>query len=263
MQQGLKSVVVRLQGEQVVTAYLDRAVPSSDEQKVTQEIKSALSSFRGLEIKSVDAAQFILSVRNQYPDLAKELEELGKETSQVIPRYVSISGILTDVALEKIKAIPGVENIESSKDRYHHIVGAFSALRWVARLLMIGIALALFTGLIQLSRMNAYLHKNTLTLLKFWGANTKTLASPGMLAGCLVGVLGGLIAWCGWLTVGTWLTQHIRSLSLMLKGMPQVHTKMELALFLLGGAIGMISGLFGTFWGSLSSSQLNQEGMRQ
>jgi cell division protein FtsX len=195
-------------------------------------------------------------LKGQYPDLVRELEDLGQEMIQIVPRFISISGILPEASLEKIRNTPGIESAESSKDRYHHIIGAFTTLRWVSRILMGGICLALLTGLIHLSRMNAYLHRDTLTLLRFWGAGSTILAAPGMISGIFVGLLGGGIASVGWMTLGVWLTKHVRSLSVLLKGMPPFSTHLSLSLLGFGALLGLVAGLFG----SLSASNLKSEG---
>jgi cell division protein FtsX len=256
MQHGLKSVLTRLHREQVVTAYIDSSVNLQDENKLVDAIRMTLGAQTTTEVKLVNAPQFIQELKNQYPDLGRELEDLGPEMNQVIPRFVSVSGILPDSILERIKSIPGVESAESSKDRFHHIIGAFSTLRWVVRVLIGGVCLALLTGLIHLSRMNAFLHRDALVLLRFWGAGNGVLASPGMISGLFVGLLGGLIAWLGWLTVGVWFVRHVRSFSSILKGMPPVHAQLSVSLLLLGGAVGLIAGVLG----SLSGSYLKSDG---
>lgn len=256
MQQGLKGVVVRMQGEQVITAYLDSSLLKKDETRIVEAIRHDLDSPSGLEIKLVDASRFLSTIKSYYPDLARELEDLGQEVNQIVPRYISVSGMLPESALDKIKRVPGVDFAESSKDRYRSIVGAFSALRWVARILMGGIALALLTGLVHLTKMNSYLHRDALSLLRFWGAGKGTLAGPGMISGAFVGLLGGVIAWIGWMTLGIELMRHVRSLSFILKGIPPVQSSFALMLLMIGASVGLLAGLFG----SLSSSHLNPEG---
>jgi cell division protein FtsX len=256
MQSGLRTILVRLQGEQVVTAYIDTSVDAQGESKLVDSIRGSLGAHPSSEVKLVAASDFVQKIKNLYPDLARELEDLGPELNHVVPRYISVSGMLPDSAVDKIKNIPGIEAAESSKDRYHHIVGAFRTLRWVARVLMGGICLALLTGLIHLSRMNAYLHRDALSLLRFWGATHTTLAAPGMISGTFVGLLGGLIASAGWITVGAWLTHHIRSFSSILKAMPSMPTQLALTLLVLGAMIGFVSGVFG----SISASHLKSNG---
>jgi cell division protein FtsX len=246
MQQGLRTVLVRLQGEQVMTVYIDKSIPVQDENRIVEEIRSLGNFPSSVEIKRVTSQQFISSLKTQYPDLVRQLEDLGSETEQVVPRYISISGMIPQAAVEKIKKVSGVETVESSKDRYHHIIGAFKTLRWVTRILMGGIFFALLTGLIHLSRMNSHLHRDALELLRFWGAGTVTLFSPGMVSGFLVGLLGGAIACGGWFSVGVSLARYIRSLSSMLKGMPPVSSSHALLLLAAGGGIGLFAGLFGS-----------------
>ncbi|MGZ3698659.1 MAG: hypothetical protein ACXWP5_11035, partial [Bdellovibrionota bacterium] len=158
MQQGLKPVVARLKGEQVLTAYLQAQVAEGSEKQIVDQIRTSLGAHEEADVRFVGTREFLEQLKNHYPDLGKELEDLGSESTLVIPRYVSITGMLPDTAQEVVRGVRGVESVESSKDRYRHVVGAFSALRWVARLLMLGICLALLTGLIHLSKMNTYLH---------------------------------------------------------------------------------------------------------
>src|SRR5262249_47235875 len=154
-----------------------------------------------------------------FPELSRELEDLGTEMSVVVPRYVSISGILTDTegatadgerdprpVLERVRSVSGIESAESSKDRFKPVVGAFQALRWVARLLAYGLCLALLAGLIHLARMNSALHGESLSLLRLWGAGEWTLRIPSALSGLSVGALGGATAFVGWVVQGAWLS---------------------------------------------------------
>jgi cell division protein FtsX len=163
----------------------------------------------------------------------------------VVPRYVSISGLLANDALAKVRAIVGIESVESSKDRYVHIVGAFSALRWVSKLLIIGLGLALLTGLIHLSRMNAFLHRDALSILRLWGATEAALRSPSMISGLIVGALGGLVASISWLVAGSWLARQARALSPMLRDLPAAPLTLSLGLLIGGILVGLFAGALG------------------
>jgi cell division transport system permease protein len=263
IERGLKPVLARLEGEQVVTAYLDSTVSSKNETLVVDKIRIALgaeSMTSVPEIKFVNSNQFIGLIKNKYPDLGRELEDLGQEMDLVVPRYVSISGMLPTSLLNKVKAISEIEYAESSKDRYRQTAGAFSALRWVVRALMLGIALSLLTGLIHLSRMNAFLQSDSLHLLKLWGADNKILLIPGLVSGLLVGLFGGGIALGGWITVGHWLTHHVRSLSVALKGMPLVTSQFQLALLFIGAFMGILAGVLGTLTSQVKELRVEGEG---
>lgn len=241
---GLKPVVMRLQAEQVITAYLDTNLSVKDEKRVVDQIKTSLGA-RPADVKLVDSGEFLKEIEKSYPDLGRELQDLGQEMNSVIPRYVSVAGVLHKSALDEIKGINGVESAESSKDRYKHIVSAFTTLRWVAKLLVAGLMLALLTGLFQLARMNRHLHEDALSLLKLWGANELTLRMPGILSGLVVGATGGLIAFSGWLFVSHSLVGKVKNLSPMLQEMPMPSASWAVYLFFVSIVVGMLSGLFG------------------
>jgi cell division protein FtsX len=255
LQDGLKPVVARLQGEQVITAYL--AAPElapdavqengAEAAQITDAIRVAVGAQAVLppDVQYVSSQQFVKNLSATYPELSRELEVLGPEMAAVVPRYVSVTGLLGESALERVRAVPGVESAESSRDRYARVVGAFLALRWVARLLVAGAALALLTGLIHLSRLNAYMHREALTILKLWGAGALEMRAPAMISGALVGALGGCAAGAGWLLAGHGLSQQIRSLSPMLAGLPAASATLALGLAGAGILIGICAGALG------------------
>ena len=246
MHRGLAPVLTRLEGEQVITAYLTpQIIGKHEEENLVDTIRTSLGAQTATEVKMVSSQEFLEHIKAQYPELARELEDLGEEAPMVVPRYIYVSGLLPDSALERVKSVPGIESAESSKDRYHHIVGAFHALRWVAMMLVVGLLLALLTGLIHLSRMNAYLHQEALSLLKLWGAGNGALKIPGVLSALGVGSAGGLIAAVGWLSAGQWLAHHLRALSPMLAGMPIFSGFFALNLFIAGIVMGLLAGGLG------------------
>src|SRR3954463_15052343 len=59
IQQGLKPILVRLEGEQVITAYLNSSVENKDENKTLEEVRQALGPESTAELKLVTAPQFI------------------------------------------------------------------------------------------------------------------------------------------------------------------------------------------------------------
>lgn len=249
LEQGLGPVIHRLRSEQVVTAYLDPSLEAAKEQAVVDAIRlslgaSAIEKGR-VETKLMGTQDFIQELEGEYPELGRELQNLGGEMNAIVPRYVTVTGILADSALTEIQKVPGIESAESSKDRYHHIVGAFSTLRWVARILAAGLVLALLTGLMHLSRMNSYLHQDALSLLRLWGASASILKVPGLLSGLWVGLAGGAIAGVGWLLGGSWLASHVRSLSPILQEMNVQGVLPGVSLLAAGALLGMLSGALG------------------
>ena len=191
-------------------------------------------------------------MKRPYPNLSKELEKLGEEINEVVPRYISISGIFPSSVLDSIKKLPGIESVESTKDRYRYVVSVLQTLRWVIRILMVGVSIALFTGLIHLSKMNAYLHQEALNLLRFWGASRSVLLLPGMISGLVVGILGGGIAWGGWATLGMSLARHVRSLSTLFKTLPLNSPYTAIALLIAGGVMGQMAGTLGAYMATRS-----------
>src|SRR5262249_50706991 len=125
------------------------------------------------------------------------------------------------------------------------VVGAFVAMRWVARLLVLGSGLALLVGLMHLARLSAYMHQEALTIFKLWGASAMEMRAPAMISGALVGALGGLVAGAAWIAAGRDLSTQIRSLSPMLNSLPTPSLALAIGLMAAGVVIGIFAGALG------------------
>ena len=245
MQKGLAPLVARLQQEQVITAYLEPTVEAKEAPQIEGAIRDSLKVTVGAsairDIRYVDPAQFLDSIRKPYPELARELEDLGEEMNSVIPRHISVTGFLNEKALSEIRAVKGIETAESSRDRFQGLIGAFSALRWVSKMLTAGLVFALMIGLVHLARTNAHLHRDAIEFLKLSGTRMWVFKLPGVLSGLSVGLVGGLIAAAGWMTAGTWLTRHVRALSPLLQDLPVLPGSVALTFIATGTLLGAIS----------------------
>lgn len=253
MQRGMSPVIDRLQNEQVITAYLDPSLNANNEGIVVDQIRTTVGAHPQPDVELVRADQFISHLRGDYPELAKELEDLGSEMQMIIPRYVSVSGILSPAALGEIRGVKGVQSAESSTDRFQNVIGAFRALKWIAALLTLGLGLALTTGLIHLGRTNAFLHQDTSALMRLMGASSGALRAPGLVSGALVGLLGGALASAMWASLGVSLAGHVRSLSPMLRYMPESQAGFAVGLLITGIILGAVSGILGNVLGIQSS----------
>ncbi|OFZ83367.1 MAG: hypothetical protein A2583_16110 [Bdellovibrionales bacterium RIFOXYD1_FULL_53_11] len=240
-ERGLGGVVTTMRSEQVLTVYLDSAVDQRDESGIVDSIRTSLGAHA--EVRLVAPQQFVDEIRDRYPGLTKEIEDLGSEMTLVVPKYVSVSGVLPAGALDSVKTIKGVESAESSKDKFRHIVDAFGTLRWVARGITLALAAALVTGLMQLARLNSHLHGDTLRQLRLWGAGALTVRIPAILSGLWTGAAGGVLAASVWLAGALWLARHVKALSPMMLQMSPPPLEAALVLFAAGAVAGLAGGL--------------------
>src|SRR5687768_1013664 len=74
LQAGLQPVINRLQGEQVITAYLAADADERDRSRVVDTIRVSLGA--AADVRMVEPSQFIGSLKPQFPELARELEGL-------------------------------------------------------------------------------------------------------------------------------------------------------------------------------------------
>ena len=205
------------------------------------------------EVELVQPDQFVGHSRGEYSGTRARTGGPGSRDADRDSRYVSNLGILPANTVGEVRQIQGVQTAESSTDRFQNVIGAFRALKWIATMLTLGLALALTTGLIHLGRTNAYLHQETTSLLHLMGASRGALRTPGLTAGFLVGLLGGAFAAAAWIGVGVSMTHHVRSLSPMLRYMPPSAPGFALVLLIAGAILGGFSGILGNLMGGAAA----------
>ncbi|MBL7714843.1 MAG: hypothetical protein JNL01_05200 [Bdellovibrionales bacterium] len=243
LENGLTPLVHRLQSEQVITAYLDSSVRPEDESKISDSIQLQLGA-RPSQVQAVSVQEFIDRLGDTYPDLAREVQGFGAETHQLVPRHFSITGIFSQAAAEKLSQIPGIESVETSRDRHIQIVSGFKAIRWVARVLVIGLAFALLSALVYMAQANSSLHRDVVDLMTFWGASPGMAKAPIFLSGLWIGTVGGIAGLVFWNLCGSWLFRQLTLLSPLLSDFPQPTWMASVAVALGGIALGIFSGGF-------------------
>jgi cell division protein FtsX len=245
LERAMRPLAHTLKNEQVLTAYLDPKLNKEQETKVVDQIRMVLGAHaQNTEVELVRSEKFLDLVKAHYPSLGSELENLGSEINQIIPKYISVSGVFPSAAAEGIKGVSGVEAVESSKDRHKQALNAIHAISLVAKLFVFGLSLALLTGVIHLGRTNAFLHRESVSVLKLWGASSFAMMMPNILSGLWVGTLGGLIGMVGWLFGAPWFVAHVQELSSLLRRLPPPELGFAAALVLVSGMIlGIVAGL--------------------
>lgn len=243
LDQALAPVVAKLETEETLTVYLSPQLAAADEAQLIDRVKVSIAHADAQpQVKVVRSREFLDEIARQYPDLANELAQMGPEGDLMIPRYISITGILPPGIGERVRSLVGVEGIDSSGDRLRPVAGAFSALRWLVRALSFGLALALFAAMAQLGRLNFNHLADALATLRFWGADAFQAAIPGLLAGIFVGVLGGILGALVWIGFSGWLGSELASLSEVLGTLPAPELELAWLLLVFGAACGICAG---------------------
>lgn len=242
IQNALRPITEKLKNEYVMTVYFDPQLDRNSENDVVDRIKVMVGA-QAEDIKVMETSQFISKMRDINSGLAHELEDLGPESSAIIPRYVTLRGNLNNLDSDKIKLVKGVEQIDSSKDRNKNVVAAYGVLNNLIRFLIVGVFFALLTGLIHLTRMNSQLHEDAITLMKQWGAGLFETRLPTFISGLSVGIVGGVMAFLGWIFMGPKLISFVKALSIHFNGIPTESSSMGVILLMIGLILGVLSGL--------------------
>jgi cell division protein FtsX len=242
LQKSLTSVVSRLERQQVLFVYIKNTVP---DQKtfLVEKLKSLVGPH--VTVQWMGTSEVLASLKET--ELREQLQALDTEI-QLIPRFIALGGVFSRAILDQIKALPEVDSVESLKDR-SSAAGAFVMLRWILRVLLVGIFCVLSLGFFQIAQMNASFYRDCLDILAFWGGAQKILFVPGVFSSFLVGLLGGLFALVVWWVGSCFVLQH--GAFFMLKGIfvlePRLVGISSVFLCCLGGLMGMIAGVLSSW----------------
>ena len=247
-QGALKPVLQRLRNEQVVSVYVKPDLESAQAQGLVDSIRATVGSaaIREADVAWVGTEEFLNRIETQDSDLYRELKSMGEEALPLIPRYVSIAGVLPESFLSDLKRMPGVEQVETSRDRNRPAIGAFSTLRWLSRLLLAGIWLALAVGLLHLARTNSYLQRDAIEILRAWGASEWSVRLPSILSGLAIGLTGGLLALGGWWILSQRVIVQIQALSPFLRELSSPQPIFAFLFLCVGVVLGALSGWVGS-----------------
>ena len=239
----LRPALRNLAHDQVLTAFIDSTLPAGAEERLADQIRITLGA-KDVEVRGVGTTQFLEMLKPAYPGLAQDVESLGAEGKDLVPRHVLIAGVLPPKAEEEVKAAPGVVSVESSRGRYQQAISAYQAVLRIGRWMFMGILLALTCGLFHLGRLNAQMHSESLQLMRLWGAHPALLRVPPALSGLVVGTSGGLLAWMVWRFVFPGLFEQLGRLSIVFQGMGfQNAVSLGPWLALMGIVLGAMTGL--------------------
>lgn len=247
----LDPVLKQFTNDQVITVYLDASVAKDEEPKIMDAIRGTVGAAANRlgALEFTPAEGFLKELEKNYPSLTDELKGLGSEMNTVVPRYISINGAVSMSAREKLTQLPGVDAVDSSNDRFSQIAGAFVSMQWVARVFAIALGLSIFMGMILLGRMNNHTLRDSLQLLRQWGAGQWMVFVPGILSGACVALFGGSLAILGWKFLSVPIATQISHVSPFLNQMPLPNADsfvgFPIAVIGITVFLGMLSVLFG------------------
>lgn len=211
LQSSLQPIVNHLRSDQVWTVYLKP--DSTSQEKIVDEIQTQLGASANAKIEYVGSGDFIDKIKAEYPELALELIQVGKDLEHIVPRYLSISGNLMDLNQDMLLKHPSVDRVENSEHRFRHTIGVFETLRWISRILagcLFGVAIV---GLIHLAKTNDFSFKESLSVMRLWGASHFQLRVPSLISSVSVGLLGGVLGAVIWNVFGHWFVSEVKNVS--------------------------------------------------
>lgn len=243
----IQPVISKIRNEQVLTAYLDPSVDKKQEDKLVDTVRETLGSQRVQDLKFVDSKTFLEDLKDQFkniaPGLSEELMGLGNELEMVVPRYISVSGRFEPDTQDKLKAIVGIQTVDSSYSRSLPVVGAFSGLRWGMLIFAFGLILASLIGWIHLSRSNAHFLRDLGPFLRLWGAGAWAARVPQLISGGTVGFVSGGVAFTAWMFATIEAVGLLKKISPVLSAMKEPPVTWGLALWGVAILLGLVAGL--------------------
>lgn len=211
-ERSITPVVDRIRSEQVITVYLRGGEDSKSAAAMADTIRVSVGA-QAIRVQAGEPAQFIKDISTQNAELAKQIQGMGAEMNNLLPRYVTLQGRVSAEQLRKIDAIAGVERIESSRDRYRPVIESFASIKRIVLSAEAGFALIIFLIIAYIAQVNAHLQRDVAALLKHWGATPFQARLPTLLSCGFTGLITGVLAAAIWMLMQPIVLMQIRGFS--------------------------------------------------
>lgn len=210
----LPEVRKSLEGDQIASVFLEPSAEPVNLKSFRDQIKISLgSSAAAVKTEFVDGDAFLSNLSENQPDLAKEVAALGNEKEWITPRHFALRGPIGEKAIERLRAIPGVETVSYSAQRFKPIVDNLTAISWLSRVLFSAILLTMVAVLILLGRLNVATFAEAEGIVSQMGGSHWQARFPAHLNPMLLSSGAGLMAALIFLKLNPWFLAKMATLS--------------------------------------------------
>lgn len=192
MDSHLKKKSHELSLEQVLTVYVnpvqaDRVIPEIED-TIRQPV-GAQAATKPIEMKSFTSEEFKRDLEKNYPDLYRQIQDLGPEGDAMVPRFISLSGEIPSSIADKVSQIHGVEQVDTSEERHKETLSAIAAFRKASAWGVAALALACVLLLLQVGRYQSEVLSPVVKLFSQWGASSFKQNLPILLSSALFSLI--------------------------------------------------------------------------
>ncbi|MBN1222633.1 MAG: ABC transporter permease [Candidatus Aminicenantes bacterium] len=175
--------------------FLEQDIPEAKLKAIEDELQK--SDFV-LNTRFVSDAQAIEKFRERFPELRGLIEDLDSNpfppSLEVSFKEKTISFRDISILIDKIKAMPGVEDVQFNRD-WVEKMHSFSRLAKAVGFFLGGILiLASFFIISNVIKLNVFARKEEIEILRLVGATNTFIRIPFLLEGVSLGIIGGLVS---------------------------------------------------------------------
>ncbi|MBM4120634.1 MAG: ABC transporter permease [Nitrospira sp.] len=191
----LRAVATSLQSDFKVVVYVQESVPA---QGVAQ-LQSLLKADPGVQVVSyVSKEQALADFRAQFPADSHLLQGLG-ENPLPASFVVSLSPSLRSPDAvrrwaERVKSVPGVEQVQYSRDWIDNLTAIVGYLELVAVGIGTVLSAASATIIASTIRLTLYARREEIEIMRLIGATSSFIRIPYLIEGTMLGMMGSAVA---------------------------------------------------------------------
>jgi len=188
----LKKKAHGLSLEQVLTVYVtptqaDRVIPEIED-TIRQPVGAQPSS-RPIEMKTFTQEEFKKDLEKNYPELYRQIQDLGPEGDAMVPRFISLSGEIPGAVADRVSQIQGVEQVDTSDERHQETLSAIAAFRKASAFGIGSLFLACVLVLLQVGKYQSEVLAPVVKLFSQWGASRFRQNLPILLSSTLFSIV--------------------------------------------------------------------------
>ena len=210
---GIDAVLVKLGEQAVIEVYL---LPDATDQQISLATNALQSDARVARLQTITPQRALTEFRSLYPDLGDIEGQLGGNPFPPSLRVwpASSESALVAALVETAKQQPAVEAVRYDREWISALSEATRAASWIALGGALVLLLAAWTIVGAVVRLALDDKREEVALMRLVGASVSFVVAPVLIAGGVLGGIGGVIAVqaAGWLRSAIVASRSLRQI---------------------------------------------------
>lgn len=161
-----------------------------------------------VSFEELKTEEILKKMEEEEPELIQTVRSLGAEGLQLVPKILTVRGLVNEEALEKVKLMTEVYRVDQSPVHHARLQGFYSHLGFEMRICILLILFLVMVQLLVFQRIQNRDSQEVMKNLLAWGVSGIQARVPGFLSILSLSSFSILISSIEWLVFRKWIWKN-------------------------------------------------------